>query len=165
MSGAALFRIAPLDATHDRAVFSCGAPALDRYLREQATQDIRRRAASCFVALSQETRIAGYYTVSSAGVALVDLPDATRKRLPRYPVVPAVRMGRLAVDQSFQGQRLGGTLLVDAMRRAARSEIAAAVMVVDAKDAHAADFYRHHGFIPLLANALTLYLPLATVAR
>jgi len=158
------FRVAPLDAAHDRTAFRSDSEPLNRYLREQVTQDIRRRVAACFVALSDE-RIAGYYTLASASVLLADLPVSTGKKLPRYPTVPAVRMGRLAVDQAFKGQGLGGALLADALHRAARAEIAAFALMVDAKDEAAASFYRHHGFIALPDSALTLFLPLATVRR
>ena len=162
MSGAP-FRVAPLNAAHDRTAFNCGSEPLDRYLRQQVTQDVRRRVAACFVALADGERIAGYYTLASASVLLADLPASTGKKLPRYPTVPAIRMGRLAVDQAFKGQGLGGALLADALDRAARSEIAAHALMVDAKDEEAAAFYRHHGFIALPDSPLTLFLPLATV--
>ena len=71
-------------------------------------------------------------------------------------------MGRLSVDQAFKGQGLGGALLADALDRAARSEIAAYALIVDAKDDIAAAFYRHHGFIALPESPHTLFLPLAT---
>ncbi len=161
MSGAP-FSVAPLDAAHERDEFRCGSAALDRYLREQVTQDIRRRVAACFVALTGEQRIAGYYTLASASLLLNDLPASIGKKLPRYPTVPAVRMGRLAVDEAFTGQGLGGALLADALERAIRSEIAAYALIVDAKDDTAATFYRHHGFIPLPDAPLTLFLSLAT---
>lgn len=157
------FLIAALDAAHDRSGFDCGTPALDGYLREQVSQDIRRRVAACFVALTDELRIAGYYTLATASVPLADLPDPMRRKLPRYPAVPAIRMGRLAVDVAYKGQGLGGALLFDALRRAARSEIPGVALIVDAKDDQAAAFYRHHGFIPLADSPLTLFLPLATV--
>lgn len=160
MSGAP-FHVAPLDAEHDRAAFDSGSEPLDHYLREQVTQDVRRRVAACFVALS-EHRIAGYYTLASASLMLADLPASISKKLPRYPTVPAVRMGRLAVDQSFKDQGLGGALLADALDGATRSEIAAYALIVDAKDESAAAFYRHHGFIALPDSPLTLFLPLAT---
>lgn len=162
MSGAP-FRFAPLDAAHDRAAFDSDSAPLNRYLREQATQDVRRRVAACFVALADGQRIAGYYTLASASLLLADLPASTGKKLPRYPTVPAVRMGRLAVDRAFKGQGLGGALLADALDRAARAEIAAYALMVDAKDESAADFYRHHGFIALPDSPRTLFLPLATV--
>jgi ribosomal protein S18 acetylase RimI-like enzyme len=72
-------------------------------------------------------------------------------------------MGRLAVDQAFRGQGLGGALLTDALTRVIRSEIAAYALVVDAKDNTAADFYRHHGFLEIASDPLTLFLSLATV--
>ncbi len=159
------FLITALNAAHDRSTFDCGAPPLDRYLRKQVTQDIRRRVAACFVALTDELRIAGYYTLATAGVPLGDLPADIRRKLPRYPVVPTIRMGRLAVDRAFKGQGLGSALLVNALRRAALAEIAAFAMIVDAKEDAAAAFYRHHGFIALPDSPLTLFLPLAIVAR
>ncbi len=162
MSGAP-FQLVPLDAAHDRAAFCSDSDPLDRYLREQATQDIRRRVAACFVALADGQRIAGYYTLASASLLLADLPASIGKKLPRYPTVPAVRMGRLAVDRAFKGQGLGGALLADALDRAAISEIAAFALVVDAKDEAAGAFYRHHDFIALPDSPLTLFLPLATV--
>lgn len=162
MSGAP-FRLAPLDAAHDRAAFNSDSAPLNRYLREQVTQDVRRRVAACFVALADGQRIAGYYTLASASLLLADLPASTSKKLPRYPTVPAVRMGRLAVDRAFKGQGLGGALLADALDRATRAEIAAYALMVDAKDESAADFYRHHGFIALPDSPRTLFLPLATV--
>jgi hypothetical protein len=98
------FQLAPLDATHDRTTFNSASEPLDRYFREHVTQDVRRRVAACFVALAARQRIAGYYTLASASLLLADLPANTGKKLPRYPTVPAVRMGRLAVDQGFKGQ-------------------------------------------------------------
>lgn len=159
------FRLLPLDAAaHDRNEFDSGSAPLDRYLREQVTQDVRRRVAACFVALTDEAKVAGYYTLASASVPLGDLPEATAKKLPRYPSVPALRMGRLAVDRAFKGTGLGGALLADALQRAAQSELAAFALIVDAKDEVAAAFYRHHGFIALPSSSLRLFLPLSVVA-
>ncbi len=161
----AAFQLALLDATHSRAAFCSDSEPLNYYLREQVTQDIRRRVAACFVAVADGQRIAGYYTLASASLLLANLPASTSKKLPRYPTVPAVRMGRLAVDQAFKGQGLGGALLADALTRAARSEIAAFALMVDAKDEAASSFYRHHGFIVLPDSPLTLFLPLAVTSR
>lgn len=157
------FRVAPPDATHDRAAFNSASEPLDRYFQEQVTQDVRRRVAACFVALDDAQRIAGFYTLASASLLLADLPASASKKLPRYPTVPTIRMGRLAVDQAFKMQGLGGALLADALDRAARSEIAAYALLVDAKDEAAAAFYRHHGFLALPDSAQTLFMPLATI--
>lgn len=157
------FELALLNGAHDRATFNSGSAPLDRYLREQVTQDVRRRVAACFVATTDGKRMAGYYTLASASLLLAELPASTGKKLPRYPTVPAVRMGRLAVDQGFKGQGLGSALLADALGRAARSEVAAYALMVDAKDDAAENFYQHHGFIALPDSPRTLFLPLATV--
>lgn len=160
----AYFRISSLDSTHDRTTFCSGSEPLDRYLQQQATQDIRRRVTACFVALTNEQVIAGYYTLAATSVPLVGLPRDAAKKLPRYPLVPAVRMGRLAVDQNFKGLGLGGALLADALNRALVSDIAAYAMLVDAKDDGAVAFYQHHGFIPLPDSRMSLFLPLATAS-
>lgn len=157
------FRVEQLTKAHHRSAFSCDSEALNRYFREQVTQDIRRRVATCFVALAARNRIAGYYALAAASVLLTGLPAAMAKKLPRYPTVPTVRMGRLAVDQTFKGQGLGVALLADALARAAHSDIAAYALMVDAKDRDAGEFYQHHGFIPLPDTPLTLFLPLGTV--
>lgn len=157
------FRIGALDDAMDRAGFDCGTPALDRYFHAQVTQDIKRRVATCFVTRTETEEIAGYYTLSAASVMLAQLPAPVVKKLPRYPSVPVVRMGRLAVDRRFKGLGLGAALLFDALARAARSDIGAYALLVDAKDEAAAAFYRHHGFTAFEEQALMLYLPLATV--
>jgi ribosomal protein S18 acetylase RimI-like enzyme len=157
------FRIAPLDPNLDRSGFDCGSLPLDEYFRKQVGQDIRRRVTACFVALADDGRIAGYYTLASAGVLLGDLPPVLARKLPRYPSVPAVRMGRLAIDRGFAGGGLGAALLADALDRACRSEIAAYALTVDAKNEEAAAFYRHHGFMAFASAPLTLFLPLGTV--
>lgn len=157
------FLVVPLDVAHDRAAFECDSPPLNRYLCEQVTQDIRRRVAACFVAVANDSHIAGYYTLAAASLLLADLPASTGKKLPRYPTVPAVRMGRLAVAQAYTGRGLGVVLLADALHRATRAEIVAYALMADAKDETAASFYRHHGFIALPDAPLSLFLPLASV--
>ena len=128
------FALARLQSLHDRTAFNSGSEPLDHYVRQQVTQDVRRRVTVCYVALTPEQRIAGFYTLASAGLLRSELPASAGEKLPRYPSVPAVRMGRLAVDQDFRGLGLGGSLLADALDRAIRSEIAAYALVVDAKD-------------------------------
>ena len=141
-------RVVPLSAEHDRATFASGCEPLDNYFRQRVTQDIRHRVAACFVAIAPGDRVAGYYTLASASLVLATLPPDTARKLPRYTTIPAVRLGRLAVDKVFRGQGLGGAMLADALARVVRSEIAAFAMTVDAKDATASTFYLHHGFIP-----------------
>lgn len=156
------FRIEPLTSEHERTAFQCGTEPLDRYFREHVSQDVRRRAAACYVAVEEDCgRVAGYYTLAASGVPLVEMPEAITKRLPRYPVVPVARLGRLAVDEAFRGRKLGGALLWDAATRAARSEVAVVALVVDAKNEQAKAFYLHHGFLVYGSVPLQLILPLA----
>jgi ribosomal protein S18 acetylase RimI-like enzyme len=160
------FRLAPLGAEHDRGSFHCGEESLDRYFQTQATQDIRRHIANCFVAFDAANgQVAAYYTIAAASIPLVDLPPEEAKRLPRYPTLPAVRIGRLAVDQRFQGRGLGGALLVDATRRTLQAAPAAYTLVVDAKNEAAVAFYQRYLFRPLVGQPRTLYLPLATAQK
>jgi ribosomal protein S18 acetylase RimI-like enzyme len=157
------FSVEALAAHHDRAGFSCGVEALDRYLRSQASQDVRRRIANCFVALSiAGGEVAGFYTLSATSVPLDQLPHEIGKRLPRYPLVPAALIGRLAVDRRFRGRSLGAALLFDAISRVGRADPAAFALIVDAKDEGAAGFYAHFGFRPFADTPLRLFLPMAT---
>lgn len=161
-----LFRIEPLSSGHDRSRFSSGSPPLDRYFREQVSQDIKRRIATCFVALSVQTnQVAGFYTLAATGIALSALAPNIVRKLPRYPVVPAALLGRLAVDQTFQGKGLGGVLLANAVLRTARVEMGVFAMLVDAKDEAAQRFYEHYGFTLLAGPDRRLCLPIAAALR
>jgi ribosomal protein S18 acetylase RimI-like enzyme len=154
--------IEPL-GSHDRETFACGVSALDRYFREQVTQDIRRNVTNCFVAVGADSGlIAGYYTLAASSAQFSDLPLDITKRLPRYPALPAVLLGRLAVDQRFRGRGLGAVLLANAALRAIQSAPAVFTLLVDAKDENAVAFYRHHGFASLPSNSRRLFLPTAS---
>ncbi len=160
------FRIEPLSGEHDRSNFLSGSDALDRYFREHASQDIKRRIATCFVAISNDTQeVAGYYTLTATSIALSGLSAEIVKKLPRYPVVPAVLLGRLAVTRSCQGRGLGSVLLADALKRTSRAEFGVFAMVVDAKDKAAQRFYEHHGFTLLPGEDRRLCLPISTALQ
>jgi ribosomal protein S18 acetylase RimI-like enzyme len=162
----ARFRIEALADHHSRANFLSGSEPLDRYFSEQVTQDIRRRATMCYVATEVETsKIAGYYTLAASGVPLAEMPGELIKRLPRYPLVPVARMGRLAVDEAFRGNKLGAALMWDAAMRAARSEVAVFALAVDAKDATAEAFYRYHGFLAFGSLPRQLLFPLSRLKQ
>jgi len=112
------FRIGPLSGDHDPSQFVSGLEALDQYLKTQASQDIKRRIATCFVAVGHDSQaVTGYYTLTATSVALSMFSPEVVRKLPRYPVVPAVLLGRLAVIRSHQVQGLGGILLADALKR------------------------------------------------
>jgi len=160
------YRIDPLSAHHDRAAFASGVEPLDRYLRTQAGKDSRRRVASCFVLTwaDEPAQVLGYYTLSALSIALTDLPSGIVKRLPRYPIVPATLMGRLATDSRHRGKRLGELLLFDACARVLKSEISTFALVVDAKDAAAERFYTRYRFLKLSADSRRMFLPITEIA-
>jgi ribosomal protein S18 acetylase RimI-like enzyme len=161
-------QIEPLDRKrHDRSTFSCGAPALDAYLQRQASQDMEKHVAVVYVALIEPPTIAGYYTLSQFSIDLVHLPDAIAKRLPRYPVVPATLLGRLAVSSALRGQRIGESLLFDALHRSLlqSAHLASTGVLVDAKDDNAAAFYRRYGFTQILDAGSRLFLPMKTIEQ
>ena len=160
------FTIETLSSRHDRSAIRCGVEPLDRYLAHQASQDVRRRVSACFVAVETGAQtVAGYYTLAASSIPLPDIASDTARKLPRYPLVPAVRIGRLAVAEAHCGKGLGTALLVDGMTRTVRAEIMAFAMVVDAKNDAAAAFYQHHGFVAFASAPRVLYLPLAEIAR
>jgi GNAT superfamily N-acetyltransferase len=142
-------RIEPLGSRPDRTGFTCGVAALDTYLRHRAGQDARRRIAAPFVAVGAGGTVLGFYTLSATSIQLADLPAALTKRLPRYPRLPATLLGRLATSLDARGIGLGRFLLVDAMHRALRSEVASFAFIVDAKDETAHQFYERESFLPL----------------
>ena len=156
-------QIVPLDEGHDRAGFTCGVESLDRYLKTQAGQDVRRKANAVFVLSerAQRARILGYYTLCAMAISQGDVPEGARKHVPRYPLVSATLIGRLAVAKDRQGQRLGAVLLADALQRAfdSASTVGSSMVVVDALDDAAAAFYAAHGFVRL-PDSLRLVLPM-----
>jgi hypothetical protein len=101
------FTSEPLGDQQDRAAFSCGVEGLDLYLKKQAGQDRRRRAAVPFVATTDGKTVAAYYMLSQYAIHLDSVPDAIAKKLPKYPIVSATLLGRLAVATNFRGQRSG----------------------------------------------------------
>lgn len=150
---------------HDRDAFRCGVKALDRYLKEFAFQDIARRVAGCFVALDQAGKIAGYYTLAASSVALDALPETMQERLPKYQAVPAILIGRLAVDVAYRGRGLGSALVVDAATRTDRLGIGAVALVVDAKDEAARAFYNANGFALISGESRRMFLPMAVAVE
>jgi GNAT superfamily N-acetyltransferase len=165
VAGTAL-RIKPLAATHDRGTFSCGVESLDRYFQTQAGQDVRRKANAVFVLVEAEQPrgVLGYFTLCATALNQGDVPEATRKHVPRYPLVSATLIGRLAVAKDHQGRGLGAILLAEALRRAHESAniVGSCMVVVDAIDEAAARFYSAHDFVRL-PESMRLVLPMRTI--
>ena len=165
MTGPGRFIIEPLDRRHDRTAFSCGVPGLDRYLIQQAGQDVRRRIARAFVCTPDGAdTVLGFYTLSAVSIILVSLPERIVRKLPRHPV-PCVLLGRLAVDAAAQGQGMGRMLLADAVKRTvtAAEIVAMHAMIVDATNEEAIRFYTAFGFLPLQDDPMRLFLALGHI--
>jgi ribosomal protein S18 acetylase RimI-like enzyme len=157
-----------LAAHHERDAFSCGVDSLDRYLRTQASQDVRRKANAVFVLVApdQPVVVLGFYTLCATGLAQGAVPALARKHVPRYPLVSATLIGRLAVSVARQGEGLGAILLADAVRRAHASAatVGSSMLVVDAISERAAAFYEGNGFVRL-PDSLRLVLPMSIVRQ
>ncbi len=121
--------------------------------------------AAPFALVLPDGTVAGYYTLSATSVQLGELPAQTVRKLPRYPLVPATLLGRLAVDRRHQGKGYGRFLLGDALYRAARSEIASFAVTVDAKDENARRFYERESFLPFPDRPMKLFRPTADIRR
>jgi GNAT superfamily N-acetyltransferase len=106
-------------------------------------------------------------TLSASVIRADDLPEELPRKLPRYPQLPVTLSGRLAIDTTLQGQRMGQFLLMDALWRSlhAAAQIAAMAVVVDAKDKAAEAFYARFGFTPLQQRPARMFLPMKTVAN
>lgn len=161
------YRIEPLADRHNRAAFSCGVKALDRYLQRQAGQDVTKHVAAVFVITPDRETIAGFYTLSAHVLSLGDLRDNVAKKLPRYPNVPATLLGRLAASIDFRGRGIGELLLLDAFKRvlANTQEVGSAALVVDAKDERAREFYLRHDLIPLPSQPNRLFYTVKTIEK
>lgn len=151
-----------------RAAFSSGEDALDRYLRERARKEMQQRIAAVWILHNGAAdRLAGYYTLSAIAVERRDLPPEFTHRMARYEIYPATLIGRLAVDQDYHGQRIGGRLLLDALARAlaASQEVASVAVVTDAKNPDVQGFYEHYGFMLLPTESFErrLFLPMRTI--
>lgn len=160
------FTVEPLGKHHNRAAFTSGSDALDRYLQHQAGQEARRHIAVTFVLVDPQSQaIAGYYTLSATSIRLGELPQEIAAKLPRYPLVPATLLGRLAIASDYQGKGLGAFLLMDALHRSVTQSqvIASMAVVVEAKDDRACCFYERYGFIRFPEHPSRLFLPMRTI--
>ena len=154
-------QILALAGNHNRQGFDCNRPELNDWLAKIARQHQDKGLSKTFVAVPDDvpTRILGYYALTLTEVETQALPDSVRKKLPL--AVPGVRLGRLAVDQSVQGRRLGELLLVDSMQRvrAIREHAGVIGLFIDALDEEAKGFYSRYGAVAFLDSPLKLFLP------
>ncbi|WP_456867916.1 GNAT family N-acetyltransferase [Galbibacter sp. BG1] len=158
----------PLNSKHKKSEFSCGKEMLDTYIQKQANQDVKRKLSVCFVINEIETNlIKGYYTLSNTSVSSDFIPNQIRNKLPKaYNSIPATLLGRLAIDNRFQGQGIGKYLLIDALKRSYEisKTIASFAVVVDPIDQDAENFYNKYGFMKL-PDSGKMFLPMKTISQ
>ena len=154
-----IFDIVSLENLHVKEGFNCGIEELNRYFFQQAGQDVRKHYATLFVAVESATnRIIGFYTLSNTSVKLDDIPFSMREKMAKYYDIPAILLGRLAVDVGAQGIGVGAQLLADAVIRSARNISAWVLMTVYAKNDIACSFYKKFGFESLLDDERHLFI-------
>jgi GNAT superfamily N-acetyltransferase len=154
------------DAT--RTTFQCGDDSLDDYIKTRASQELKKKVSTPFVLTEPPNQaVLGYYCLSSYSLDVSDLVEPVAKGLPRYPVLPATLIGRLAVDSGHQGKGYGGYLLLDAMRKVleASTKVASVALIVDAIDLEAVNFYIRHGFIEFPNDPLKLYISMESIEK
>jgi len=157
----------PLSDIHNRGDFSCGEEALNLYLHQFASQDMRRELARTFIIRKAGNNIVfGYYTLCSGGIPVVELPDKLKKKLPKFPI-PIVRLARLAVDKQQQSKGYGELLFMDSLYRASLAGESMGIfgMVIDAKHEKAKLFYEQYGFESLSNNPLLLFASLKNLKQ
>jgi GNAT superfamily N-acetyltransferase len=156
-----------LNSSLNKKDFKCGKEMLDNYLHTQASQDVRRKLCVVF-AMFEGTIIKGYYTLSNASIPLELIPEGIKKMMPRsYQALPVTLLGRLAIDEKFKGQGLGGILLLDALKRSyqiASRSLGSIAVIVDPLDIEALAFYEKFGFINL-PDSEKMFMPMADIAQ
>ena len=153
-----------LAAHHDLEGFDCGDEALNEWLHSRAPRNQREGSSRTWV-VADGARVVAFYASSTAVVART---EATRRAARNQPdPVPAVLLGRLAVDRGHQGKGLAAALLKHFLLKALEvaSLTGVRLVLVHAKDGRAADFYRHFGFEPSPIDDLTLMLLINDIRR
>ncbi len=153
---------------HDQSSFTCGVDSLDDYIKNRASQELKKLVSTPYVLTdSPERKVLGYYCLSSYSIASTELEESTTKKLPKYPLLPAIMLGRLAVASGYQGKGYGDLLVADALKRslALSKQLASFAVVVDAIDQGVAKFYQRHGFIEFPDDPLKFYLPVVTIEK
>lgn len=162
------FCIEPLGDHHDRTDFSCGNEQLDRYFHTAVTQDKKRNIAIPYVIFDRERqKVIGYYTLSTSGIDLEHLPQNIAKKLPKYPIVGAILIGRLAVDSNYRGYGWGKLLIIDALYRSlgVSQTTGCFAVIVDAIDNEAVTFYQRFEFQTFPDRPYKLFRTVANIAQ
>jgi GNAT superfamily N-acetyltransferase len=152
-------------ARHDRSAFDCGDRELNDWLRTRASPAHRIGSARVYVFHEGDGLVRGFYTLSAGSIERGDVPPRLAKGQPSR--IPAIMIGRFAVDVTMQGQGLGRQLLRDALERAVKisSTVGIACIIVDAKDDVSRAFYERLGFVRITVDGYRLVLPMADLLK
>lgn len=156
-----------LEKKHIRQTFKCEEASLTQYIRTQVSQDIRKRLATCFVAVDECQRVIGYYTLSSESLGRNAVPEKFIKQIPKSYNAPVILLGRLARDLKMKGAGLGEHLLLDALFRSytlSVKSIGAMAVVADPINQKAFEFYKKYGF-EQLPDSKKMVLPMRTIKQ
>ncbi len=156
-----------LEKKYDKNSFDCGYSLLDNYIKKQARQDVDRDLSACFVLVDEADVVNGYYTLSANSIKKEDFPENLLKKLPpNYQDLPAVLLGRLAIDKRLQGKGYGEILLIDALKRCYEisESLGTIAVIVDPIDEKAEKFYDRYGFI-LLPTSKKMFLLMKTIKQ
>jgi len=154
-----------LEKNHNRNFFDCGEEKLNSYLQKHAGQDTKKHVSAVYVAvlLDSPSIIIGFYTLSAAQMDISNIPSEIAKTLPRYPHLPAFRIGRLAINKEQKNLGIGKMLLLDALYKCFVSDIGGIAVIVEAKNENAISFYKKYGFIQLPEQPLNMFLPMKVI--
>lgn len=145
--------------------FDCEVEPLNTFLSGHALKNDELGIGKTFVAVNDDGKICGYFTLSTAQISYKEIPDEYKVRLPKYPI-PAIRIARLAVSKDMKGKGLGKDFLKQAFMKIVHvSDITGVYFIlVDAKET-SKTFYEHYGFIKLNDNELCYFILVDTVKR
>jgi len=157
----------PIGKHHDRKAFDCGDAAMNEFLHRYARQSHDAGGTKTFLAIdnADNTTVLGFYSLAPGALAYADTPEMVRRGLARHDV-PGFRLARLATHVRLQGKGLGGRLLAAGSRRCLRAaaDVGGVVLIIDAKNERAADWYAAYGAVPLANTPRTFVMSLATFA-
>lgn len=160
-------KILLLQKHHKREKFNSETPLLDNYIIKQASQDVRKDLSACYALVDDDDEVLGYYTLASNSIPRDNMPEDLIRKFPvSYSDLPAILLGRLAVDKRCKGKGLGAHLLSDAMERclALSEQLGTLALVVEPIDDNAVKFYQRFGFI-LIPDTGKMFIAMQTIRK
>lgn len=153
-----------LTAAHDVSAFDCGVADLNDWLKKRALSNEESGASRTYVVCSAG-RVVGYYALASGGVALTSAPGRVRRNMP--DPLPVMIVGRLAVEQVWQGRNVGSSLLRDAVLRTLQAAEIGGIraILVHAVSEDAKRFYERYGFSVSPVDPMTLMITIADAKK